>query len=257
MMLKDKVIVVVGAGGLLGKSIVHKVCQEGGCVLAADINEHDLSGWLRGSGLPKARIEISKIDITSKSSINSALNVAFERWGRVDGAVNTSYPRNKNYGRKFFEVEYEDFCENLSLHLGGYFLFMQQCADFAKNNGGSFSLVNLSSIYGVIPPKFDVYEGTDMTMPVEYAAIKSALLHLNRYVTAEMKGSSFRVNSVSPGGILAGQPESFLKRYASHCVSKGMLESEDVVGAISYLLSDQSRYVCGQNLVVDDGFSYL
>ena len=169
--------------------------------------------------------------------------------------MNTAYPKNKNYGRKFFDVTFEDFSENLSSHLGGYFVFMQQCAAYSKSVNRAFSLVNLSSVYGVIAPRFEVYENTNMTTPVEYAAIKSALLQLGRYATAYMKGTDFRVNSVSPGGLWADQEESFLEKYRSHCSKKGMLNPEDITGAINFLLSDQSSYVCGQNIVVDDGFT--
>jgi NAD(P)-dependent dehydrogenase (short-subunit alcohol dehydrogenase family) len=70
-----------------------------------------------------------------------------------------------------------------------------------------------------------------------------------------MKGTDFRVNSVSPGGLWADQEESFLEKYRSHCSKKGMLNPEDITGAINFLLSDQSSYVCGQNIVVDDGFT--
>jgi NAD(P)-dependent dehydrogenase (short-subunit alcohol dehydrogenase family) len=106
-------------------------------------------------------------------------------------------------------------------------------------------------------PRFDVYSDTAMTMPVEYAAIKAGLEHITRYVNAYMKGrkASFRANCVSPGGILAGQDEKFLARYGEHCLSKGMLDAADVTGAIVFLLSDDSRYLAGQNLIVDDGFS--
>jgi NAD(P)-dependent dehydrogenase (short-subunit alcohol dehydrogenase family) len=150
-------------------------------------------------------------------------------------------------------VTYADFCENLSLHLGGYFLFMQQCARYAIERGTPFSLVSLSSIYGVMAPRFEIYAGTRMTMPVEYAAIKSGLIHLNRY--AHAKGSKFRANCVSPGGILAGQDPDFLDRYNAYCRNKGMLEARDAVGAVVFLLSDAAEFIVGQNIVVDDGFS--
>ena len=106
-------------------------------------------------------------------------------------------------------------------------------------------------------PRFDVYDGTAMTMPVEYAAIKAGLEHMTRYINAYMKGrgGTFRANCVSPGGIKDGQDERFLVSYRGHCVSKGMLDASDVTNSIVFLLSDQSRYVAGQNLIVDDGFS--
>ena len=132
---------------------------------------------------------------------------------------------------------------------------MQQAALFSQKNNVEFSLVNLSSIYGVIPPKFKVYGDTDMTMPVEYAAIKSALLHMNKYFSSLMKGSRFRVNSVSPGGINNNQQLKFINNYKAESRIKGMLDPSDIVGALNFLLSDGSKYVCGQNIIVDDSFS--
>lgn len=255
MMLEGKVILVAGAAGLLGRALVQSICKRGGRVIAADANEAALVSWLKDNELNSDQVKTTSLDICDCESIKSSLHFAHEVWGHLDGAVNSSYPRNENYGKKFFDVSYEDFSENVSMHLGGYFLFMQQCAGYAKGEDLNFSLVNLSSIYGMMAPKFDVYKGTEMTMPVEYAAIKSALLHLNRYVTAEMKGTKFRVNSVSPGGIENGQPGEFLQRYNEYCRSKGMLDARDVIGAIHFLLSDSSEFMCGQNIVVDDGFS--
>lgn len=199
----------------------------------------------------------STVDIAERASIERALSDAHGRFGRIDGAVNTAYPRNARYGRHFFDVEYADFCENTGQHMGGYFLFMQACARYALQHRNSFSLVNLSSIYGSMAPRFEVYTGTAMTMPVEYAAIKAGLEHMTRYVNAYMKGqgSGFRANCVSPGGILAGQDEQFLVRYKDHCASKGMLDAKDITGSIVFLLSDSSCYIVGQNLIVDDGFS--
>jgi len=252
-MLEGKVFVVAGASGLIGRGIVDALLEYGALVIAGDLKQSDSMGSSEGNELQS--LVFTELDISNSVSINSALDLAEERWGRVDGAVNAAYPRGKNYGRHFFDVEYGDFCNNLSLHLGGYFLFMQQCAKYAKDKETAFSLVNFSSIYGAMAPKFSVYDGTEMTMPVEYAAIKSAILHLNKYVTAWMKGSRFRSNSVSPGGIQNAQDEAFLSSYKAECRSKGMLDVEDIVGTVLFLLSDQSQFVCGQNIIVDDGFS--
>ena len=83
---------------------------------------------------------------------------------------------------------------------------------YSIDNEIKFSLINFSSIYGVISPKFDIYKDTNMTLPVEYAAIKSSLIHLTSYLTAYTKGSFFRVNSIAPGGILDDQDSKFLKK---------------------------------------------
>ncbi|WP_297791923.1 oxidoreductase [uncultured Marinobacter sp.] len=253
MMLKGKNILVVGAAGLLGREIVKSVIREGGQVVAADVSAEALDSFSKTFG--SSAFESVEIDITSKDSVFRAIEFCERTMGALDGAVNTAYPRNKNYGRKVLEVTHEDFSENLGLHLGGYFIFMQQCAAYAQEKGEPFSLVSMSSIYGVMAPRFEVYEGSNMTMPVEYAAIKSALLHLNKYFASYMKGSGFRANSVSPGGLLDGQNERFLENYNSHCMEKGMLDPSDITGAVNFLLSDSSRYMAGQNVIVDDGFS--
>jgi NAD(P)-dependent dehydrogenase (short-subunit alcohol dehydrogenase family) len=143
---------------------------------------------------------------------------------------------------------------NVDSHLGGYFLVAQQfCMAFKAQGHGN--LINMSSIYGSMAPRFEVYEGTPMTMPVEYAAIKSAVVHLTRYFAQYFKGHGIRVNCLSPGGIRDNQPADFLAAYNARCASKGMLAPEDVVGALLFLLSDESRYINGQNILVDDGFS--
>ena len=120
---------------------------------------------------------------------------------------------------------------------------------------GHGQVINISSIYGSIAPRFEVYEGTAMTMPIEYAAIKSALQHISVYFMRYYKGTKLRFNCISPGGILDNQPESFLSRYKQFAQHKGMLDPSDVVGSLIFLLSDLSVFVNGQNLVIDDGWS--
>jgi NAD(P)-dependent dehydrogenase (short-subunit alcohol dehydrogenase family) len=126
-------------------------------------------------------------------------------------------------------------------------------AYFAKQESGA--IVNMSSIYGVMAPRFEIYANTPMTMPVEYAAIKSGVVHLTRYFAQYYKKSGVRVNAISPGGVEDGQAPSFLAAYAQFCGTKGMLNADDLTGGLMFLLSDNARFITGQNLVIDDGFS--
>ena len=93
-----------------------------------------------------------------------------------------------------------------------------------------------------------------MTTPVEYAAIKSGLIHLTKYMAKYFKGMNIKVNTLSPGGIFDNQPTEFLEAYKKECSNKGMLDKSDLRGTLVYLLSDMSLYVNGQNIIVDDGF---
>lgn len=252
-MLKNKKILVLGAGGLLGSQTVSALLQQGAKVLAADINFVQMQDRLINLGIDidNSQLFLLQLDVNNENSVIDF----FKTIDKLDGAVNCSYPRNKAYGKHFFDVTLADFNENLSLHLGSAFLVTQQCAAYFLREKEPFSLVNISSVYGVIAPKFNIYKNTQMTMPVEYAAIKSSLIHLNKYVVKYVADSNFRINSVSPGGIFDYQPEDFIKAYKEQTLGKGMLDINDVSGAIVFLISDQSRYMNGQNLVIDDGFS--
>jgi NAD(P)-dependent dehydrogenase (short-subunit alcohol dehydrogenase family) len=256
-MSKEKVVVIVGGAGLLGKQFSHAVAEAGAKLVIADLNFDNakkLAKELCDQGL---KVEPGIIDITSRNSISALISSVHNKHGKIDAVVNNAYPRNSNYGRKLEEVTYSDFCENISLHAGGYFQVMQQFALYFKDagGGGGGNIVNIASIYGFIAPRFEVYEGTTMTMPVEYAAIKSAVLHLTRYFAQYYKTSGIRVNALSPGGILDQQSETFVGRYNAHCGPKGMLDGSDISGTLLFLLSDASLHITGQNLVVDDGFT--
>lgn len=150
-------------------------------------------------------------------------------------------------------MEYSDFVENLSSNLGGYFLASQRYAKYFQKQGYG-NIVNIASIYGVVAPKFDIYDETEMTSPVEYAVIKAGLIHLTKYMAKYLKGKNIRINTISPGGILNNQPKQFLKKYNNQCSTKGMLDAKDLNGTLIFLLSDASSYLNGQNIVVDDGF---
>lgn len=253
-LLKSKTILIAGAGGLLGSRLVPAVLAQGAKVIAADINVDATKERLESVGveLDNELLLLVELDITNEHSVRAFFEGCT---AQLDGAINTTYPRNKTYGKHFFDVSLDSFNDNLSLHLGSAFLFIQQAAAYFKRTEHPLSLVNISSIYGVVAPKFDIYDNTPMTMPVEYAAIKSAVQHLSKYAAAYVNDSRFRINCVSPGGIFDHQPDDFLDAYKSNTHGAGMLDVEEVVGSVLFLLSEQSRYVTGQNIVVDDGFS--
>ena len=255
-MIKDKVVVVTGGGGLLGKAFCRAIVASGGIVIVADVNTE--RGEQRAEEInleyPGARASFCYMDINKLESVVGLIDATEQKFGRVDALVNNAYPRNENYGRKLEDVTLEDFCENVSLHLGGYFLASQQFIDFFRRQGHG-NIVNMASVYGFLAPRFEIYEGTTMTMPVEYAVVKAGVLQLTKYLAAYLKGENIRVNAISPGGVADAQPQSFLKAYGEFCSSKGMLDNSDVCGTLLFLLSDTSAFVNGQNLVVDDGFA--
>lgn len=256
MLLTEKIVILIGGAGLLGQAFAAEIANQGAHCVLADISleRAQAAADSLNAQIPGKLVTAEVVNMTSRDSLNALIERVSAQRGRIDAVVNNAYPRNKQYGRMLEDVEYSDFCENVSLHLGGYFLSTQQFAIFFKQQGFGH-IVNISSIYGVIAPRFEIYNNTPMTMPVEYAAIKAALQHLSVYFMRYYKGYNLRFNCLVPGGIYDSQPETFLQAYKAYAQTKGMLDPKDMCGPLVFLLSDLSKYVNGQNLIVDDGWT--
>ena len=141
----------------------------------------------------------------------------------------------------------------LKNHLGGAIIFSQRAIKYFLKKGNG-NIIHISSIHGVDVPKFEHYRGTKMMAPIEYCTAKSGIINMVKYLAKYYKGKKIKINSISPGGIFDNQSKKFIKRYKSSCSNKGMLDPEDINGTLLFLLSDMSKYVNGQNIIVDDGW---
>lgn len=258
-LLIDKTIIIAGGLGRIGKRFTDTVLENGGIAIIADISEEQFNIVKKQNWSGCENVDFYFLNIVSKSSILDLIEYVSAKYGKIDAFVNTAFPQTKSLGGLFEDLSYEYFCESLNIHLGGYFLCSQQMALFFKKQGQG-NIINISSIQGVNLPKFDTYEGVTingapMTSEIDYTCNKFAIIAMTKYIAKYLKGSNIRCNCISPGGILDNQPEKFLSKYKDHCLSKGMLDSEDLKGALLLLLSDGSKYINGQNIIVDDGFT--
>lgn len=255
--LKNKTIVITGGAGLIGSAFSNISVEYGANVVIIDIDKKKANKLVKKikENARNSKIMYLKCDITSLSDIKKSINIILNNFEEIDALVNNAYPKNKNYGMKFEDVTYEDFCENVNMHLGGYFLITQQVAKvMIKQNFGN--IINIGSIYGFAAPRFEIYKDTDMTTSVEYAAIKGAIINLTHYLASYLGKYNIRVNCISPGGVFDNQPESFIKNYSKKVLlGKRMANSDDLTSVLLFLLSDASKYITGQNIVVDAGWS--
>ena len=255
--LKNKTIIITGGSGLTGSAFSIISAKYGANVVIIDIDKKKSINLVKQikEKTRNDKIIYLKCNITSLNDIKKAIDMILNKFGEISVLVNNAYPRNKNYGKKYEDVTYEDFCENINLHVGGYFLITQQVSKIMmRQNYGN--IINISSIYGFAAPRFEIYEDTEMTTPVEYAAIKGAIINLTKYLASYLGKYNIRVNCISPGGIFNNQPESFVKKYSQKVLlGKRMANVDDLTEALLFLLGDGSKYITGQNIVVDGGWS--
>ena len=247
-----KTIIITGGAGRIGS------------VLAADLVKHDhkvLLGDINNSKLLKIKkklnsknIEIFQGDLTTKNNIDRFIKFGVKKFKNIHAAVHCSYPTSKKWGARLEDLEEVHLKNDLQNQLGGSIIFSQRIMKyFLKQKKGN--LILISSIQGIQAPKFDHYKNLNMTSPIEYSAIKSGIISITKYLSKYYKNKNIRINCISPGGIKDNQPKLFTKRYKQSCNSKGLLDGEDISKLILFLLSDKSKYITGQNLIIDDGWS--
>jgi NAD(P)-dependent dehydrogenase (short-subunit alcohol dehydrogenase family) len=239
--LRGKRIAVTGAGGFLGTALCRELVDQGASVMALDIKPD----WEH----PEIAVDYRQMDTTSEDAV-ARLVAALPA---VDGWVNNAYPRTADWALKFEEIPMSSWRKNIDLHLNGYAMCCQVVLEKMKAQGHG-ALVNMASIYGSVGPDFTVYEGTAMTMPAAYAAIKGGIANMTRYLASYYGLYNVRVNCVSPGGVFDHQPESFVKRYCEKVPMRRMATPEDIVGGVAFLLSDSAGYITGHDLKIDGGW---
>ncbi len=239
---EGRVAVVTGASGLLGREVCAALRAAGADVWTADM----------AVGEDASRSLV--MDITSEASIAEALDRVVAESGCLDILVNCAYPRTSDWGAKLETELYDSWLKNLDMHLGGYFATSRAAAMRMSQTGGG-SVINFASIYGVIGPSYEVYDGTEMTMPSAYSAIKGGVIGVTRLLATYFGPSNVRCNCVSPGGVDDRWPDEFRRRYDELTPLRRMAKPRDIVGAVVFLASDAGSYVTGQNIIVDGGWT--
>ena len=252
--LDDRVAVVTGGVGQLGAEIARGLVARGAKVGIFDIRE----GGDHGS------IRYFRVDVTDRAAIEAATDELADAWGTphvlVNAAAIDSPPDapTSEVG-PFEDYPVESFEHVMDVNVKGTLLACQVIgARMAAAGRGS--IVNVSSIYGMLSPVQDVYEfrrrdGETFFKPVAYSVSKSALYNLTRYLATYWARSGVRVNTLTLAGVWNDQPQEFLDAYTERMPLGRMANAEEVVGPVVFLASDASSYVTGANLVADGGWS--
>lgn len=264
--LGGKLAVVTGGAGILGSEICKKLAGGGANVICADKNGKKAARLTSTLFAASRQSHFAlELDVSQPTSIRGLLKKIKKRFKAVPSilinAAATKTRSFKKYFQPFEKYELSTWNKVLDVNLTGTMLCCQYIGSEMVRAGGG-SIINFSSIYGVVAPDSRLYKGSQyadqggaFNSPVVYTTTKTAIIGLTRYLAAYWGSKNVRVNAISPGGVASGQNRVFTRKYASKTPRGRMAKASEIADAVLYLSSDDSCYVNGHNLVIDGGYS--
>lgn len=256
--MDGRVAIVTGGAGHLGGAFCEALGELGASVVVVDRDTEPCARRCEEiTSTTGARTHAIAVDLAHADAPLRITEETLRVFGRLDVLVNnaafTGASGLGGYAVPFQEQSIEAWNAAMNVNLTAAFGLVQ-AAEKPLRASGRGSVVNVASIYGVVGPNMSLYEGTPMGNPAAYAASKGGLIQLTRYLSTVL-APDVRVNCLSPGGILRGQPETFVERYRARTPLARMGNEEDFKAAVAYLASDAAAYMTGQNLVIDGGWT--
>ncbi|MEM7065950.1 MAG: SDR family oxidoreductase [Cyanobacteria bacterium P01_B01_bin.77] len=268
--LTGKTALITGAAGLLGVEHAIALAELGAAVILTDVNEVALEKSVQrlSQEITNVQVKTYRMDVTNVESINAVQSALYSTEG-IDILINNAAidPKVSNDGSvtemsrfEYFPIEQWDF--QLDVGLKGAFL-CSQVFGTAMAKRGSGVILNIASDLSIIAPDQRLYQQPDLpdnqqpVKPVTYSVIKTALIGLTRYLATYWATQGVRVNAISPGGVYVNQEAEFVERLTELIPMGRMADRSDYRGVVQFLCSEASRYMTGQNIVVDGGRSIL
>lgn len=260
--VEDRVVLITGGVGMLGRQFANELLARGAKVAVLDALAAEEARDQFGEPSSDAALRFVQVDVADRASVAAAFQQVQEAWGTPHGLINAAAidapPDSPATGP--FETYPVDLWDRImAVNVRGVMLCCQVIGA-AMAQAGRGAIVNVASIYGLVSPDQSLYEyrrarGEVFHKPVAYAASKSALYNLTRYLATYWASSGVRVNTLTPGGVFAGQDFEFLEAYHRRVPMGRMARLDELNGAIVFLLSDASSYMTGANLVIDGGWT--
>lgn len=262
--LKDEVIIITGASGKLGIQYVEMFLKKNASVVALDVFKNESIDIL--SNRFQNKLLFCKTDVTSKDSLRMCLHIVLEKFGiptvLINNAAIDSPPSASSDENGPFESYPEELWDKVvDVNLKGVFLCCQIFgAVMAQNNKGS--IINVSSIYGIVSPDQSLYQykrdkGEIFYKPVAYSASKSGLINLTRYLAVYWAKNNVRVNSLVIAGVFDNQDVLFLESYCKRIPIGRMANIDEYYGPLIFLASNSSKYMTGSCITVDGGWTSI
>jgi NAD(P)-dependent dehydrogenase (short-subunit alcohol dehydrogenase family) len=249
--LENKTALVIGGKGKIGSEISSSLAQSK-CKVYVGSRSSKVEAQKK-EFYDSLEIEILKMDASKEDEVIEITERIEKETDGIDILVNCSAWRPLT---KFLDDSVENWEESIKTNSSAIFVPSRYIGrKMCERKKGS--IINISSIYGLVAPTMSIYEGSDFETEPDYPFLKSGTIGLTKYFSSYFAKSNVRVNAVAPGGVENNQPEGFIKKYNYHVPMNRMANSQDIVGAVIYYASDASAYVTGTVLPIDGGWTAI
>ncbi len=268
--LKNKVVLVVGGRGYLGRDFCQKLSSQNAIVIAADLPQGSKASLSSSFREEFKNIEQYDVDVTNKHSVAQLVSEVISRYGRIDTLVYSVTAKPSDFYLPFTECSLEGWQSVISSELDGLFIVAQEVGRIMEEVEGG-NMIFISSIYGVVGNDQRLYKDSNLAelysdnegdhkinQPYShsvYPVVKGGIISLTRYLAAYWGDKNIRVNCISPGGVYhEGENEAFVKKYSAKVPLGRKAELIEISGAVVYLSADEASYITGHNLIIDGGW---
>lgn len=263
--IKNKNIVLTGAAGILGSAYARLFLEHGARVACLDIRRSD-NDQKNNEAYPN-EYKFIEVDLTNRHQVKEAFKIFEFHFGvpnvLVNNAAIDSPPNASSVENGPFEVYPEDSWDKvMDANLKTMFFMCQEFGNAMAKSKLPGSIINVSSIYGLVSPDQKLYkyrreDGEDFYKPVAYSVSKSGVLNFTRYLAEYWSKKKIRVNTLTIAGVFNNQDKEFLQAYCDRIPIGRMAEVNDYFGPLIFLASDASQYMTGANLVIDGGWTAI
>lgn len=263
--LDHKIAYVVGGLGLIGQEVSIAYAMAGAKTIVLDIandkgEAFEVEMQEKGYGVYFKPFDCADMDLLEKNFAKLLQDTSTPHV-----FINCSYPRTKDWGKSSFrDISLDSFRKNVDIHMNSYAWLARLAAEAMVKEGNGGSIIQLSSIYGIVAQDLTIYEGTDMHENMAYSIIKGGITNLTRQMASYYGQYNIRVNTLCPGGLeghVAGKSDAqdpdFVKQYINKVPLKRMGRAEEIASTALFLASDAASYITGATIMVDGGWTAI
>lgn len=252
-LLNGKTAVVTGGLGQIGLVSALALANAGARTVVVD---NSLDRWQALPDAQKSLLTFEVYDVSDSIQIPKIVSSLFNKY-EFDVWVNAAYPRTGNWGVRPEQDTPQSWCRNVDMQMTSSCLAADHAAQAMSRAKKPGSIINMASIYGMVGPDFSIYDGTDMTMPAAYSAIKGGIVSHTRFLASYYGSQGIRVNVLCPGGIEAGQPASFVSAYSKRTALGRLAQVNEMGPPVVFMASEASSYITGAVIPIDGGWTAI